>query len=113
MSKPMSICEILASADRHDGWLYLPPGPWTPETLGVFANSEKDADPLSPEPLPEIANAWKVTIDSETVEDIVLNAIDQLGQPCPSDLFEAFVHYVETDGFIVFSAGAPDGHDAQ
>lgn len=45
---------------------------------------------------------WKVTLDSATIEDIVINAHDQVDEPSVAQLLDAFVFYVENDAFILF-----------
>ena len=97
----VSIRRILEDPSEFSGWLYLPPQPWTLGTEGAFAPYTKDADPAS---IPAIAkqNGWGVTVDSDAIEDIVANAIDQVENPTIDQLFDAFLFYVDNDAFISF-----------
>jgi hypothetical protein len=45
---------------------------------------------------------WHVALDSATIEDIVINAHDQIDEPSAAQLFDAFVFYVDNDAFILF-----------
>ncbi|WP_258170584.1 DUF7716 domain-containing protein [Burkholderia cepacia] len=45
---------------------------------------------------------WQITLNSSTIEDIVINAHDQIDEPTLAQLFDAFVFYVENDAFILF-----------
>jgi hypothetical protein len=106
MDKLVSIRDVLSKTDVYDGWLYLPQKPWNLDTKGIFVKSDKNADPDSDDHIPKIVkeNNWKVTLDSEGIEDIIYNAEDQLGNPSIDQLFEAFLFYVENDAFIEFDA---------
>lgn len=104
MNQLVSIRDILQKKDVYDGWLYLPLKPWNLDTQGVFVKSDKNADPSSDDHIPEIVKKsnWKVTLDSEGIEDIISNAEDQLSSPTIENLFEAFLFYMENDAFIEF-----------
>ena len=75
--------------------------PWTPDTKGAFF---EDADDAEAAVAPAIATrpGWKVTLDSATIEDIVINAHDQVDEPSVAQLLDAFVFYVENDAFVLF-----------
>lgn len=96
----VTIRRILQDPSAFSGWLYLPSLPWTLQTEGVFAPDTKDPDE---EGIPEAAarNDWAVTLDSDTIEDIVANACEQVDEPTIDQLFEAFVFYHENDAFIL------------
>lgn len=101
----ISIREVLQEPEMHSGWLYLPEQPWTLETQGVFVVDDKDVDPdedLVPAIVQE--NNWQEVLDSDTIEDVVENAKAQVVSPTVSQLFEAFIYYVENDAFIDFGA---------
>lgn len=95
-----TIRRILQDPSAISGWLYLPPLPWTLETEGAFVPYTKDDDEYS---IPEAAkrNDWAVTLDSNTIEDIVENACDQVSEPTIDQLFEAFAFYYQNDAFIL------------
>lgn len=97
----VSLERILEEPSEFSGWLYLPPQPWTLRTEGVFAPYTKDSDPAN---IPAIAkkNGWGVTLDSDAIEDIVANAVDQIENPTIDQLFDAFLFYVDNDAFISF-----------
>ncbi|NTX27070.1 hypothetical protein HT746_07985 [Burkholderia pyrrocinia] len=96
----VALKHILEHPGDFSGWLYLPPTPWTPDTEGAFSDDTKGAD----DAIPAIAiqPGWQVTLDSATIEDIVINAHDQIDEPTLAQLFDAFVFYVENDAFILF-----------
>ncbi|CAI8694041.1 hypothetical protein BTK96_004618 [Burkholderia pyrrocinia] len=97
----VSLKHILEHPGDFSGWLYLPPMPWTPDTEGAFSDDTKDADE---DTAPVIATqpGWQITLNSSTIEDIVINAHDQIDEPTLAQLFDAFVFYVENDAFILF-----------
>ncbi|MBN3734271.1 hypothetical protein [Burkholderia sp. Tr-20390] len=97
----VSLKYILEHPGDFSGWLYLPPMPWTLDTEGAFSEDTKDAED---EAVPAVARqpGWHVTLDSATIEDIVINAHDQIDEPSVAQLFDAFVFYVENDAFILF-----------
>ncbi|UXU89423.1 DUF7716 domain-containing protein [Burkholderia sp. S-53] len=99
----VSLKHILEHPGDFSGWLCLPPMPWTLETEGIFSEDTKDAD-TDEDTAPVIATqpGWQVTLDSATIEDIVINAHDQIDEPTLAQLFDAFVFYVENDAFILF-----------
>lgn len=96
-----SLKHILERPGDFAGWLYLPPMPWTLDTEGVFSEDTMDADD---DAVSAIANqpGWRITLDSATIEDIVINAHDQVDEPTVGQLLDAFVFYVENDAFILF-----------
>ncbi|MCA8258294.1 hypothetical protein LGM89_33960 [Burkholderia sp. AU31624] len=96
----VSLKHILERPGDFSGWLYLPPMPWTLDTEGAFSEDANDAED---EALPAIAchPGWQVTLDSATIEDIVINAHDQVDEPSVAQLFDAFVYYVDNDEFIL------------
>ena len=104
MTQLVFVRDILLKKAIYDGWLYLPSKPWSLDTQGVFVKSDKNADPSSDAHIPEIVrkNNWKVTLDSEGIEDIISNAEDQLANPTIENLFEAFLFYIDNDAFIGF-----------
>ncbi len=71
--------------------------PWTPDTEGEFIEDcrQAEADVTAPHP------GWRVTLNSATIEDIVINAHDQLDEPTVTQLLDAFVFYVCNDEFIL------------
>ncbi|UTV55203.1 DUF7716 domain-containing protein [Burkholderia arboris] len=92
---------ILERPGDFSGWLYLPPMPWALDTEGAFSDdTDGDADAA----VPAIARqpGWRVTLDGATIEDIVINAHDQIDEPSMAQLFDAFVFYIENDAFILF-----------
>ncbi|AJY19379.1 hypothetical protein UA19_02849 [Burkholderia multivorans] len=44
---------------------------------------------------------WRVTLNSATIEDIVINAHDQVDEPTATQLFDAFTFYVDNEDFIL------------
>jgi len=97
----VSLKHILEHPGDFSGWLCLPPMPWTLDTEGAFSDDTKDADE---DTAPVIATqpGWQITLGSSTIEDIVINAHDQIDEPTLAQLFDAFVFYVENDAFILF-----------
>ncbi|KWB42429.1 hypothetical protein WL37_20170 [Burkholderia ubonensis] len=96
----VSLKRILEQPGDFSGWLYLPPTPWTLDTVGAFAPDTTDSDE---DTVPDIAKqpGWRITLDSATIEDIVINAHEQVDDPGILQLFDAFVYYVENDAFIL------------
>ncbi|RQT84249.1 DUF7716 domain-containing protein [Burkholderia cepacia] len=93
--------DILERPGDFSGWLCLPPMPWTLETEGAFSDAiEGDEDAA----VPAVARqpGWQVTLDSAAIEEIVINAHDQIDEPSMAQLFDAFVFYIENDAFILF-----------
>lgn len=97
----VSLKHILERPGDFSGWLYLPPTPWTLDTEGAFSEDTKDA---GDDAVSAIARqpGWHVSLDSATIEDIVINAHDQIDEPSAAQLFDAFVFYVDNDAFILF-----------
>ncbi|AXF19439.1 hypothetical protein CUJ89_02195 [Burkholderia pyrrocinia] len=95
-----SLKHILERPGDFAGWLYLPPMPWTLDTEGAFS---EDATDVEDDVVPAIATqpGWQITLDSVTIEDIVINAHDQVDEPSVAQLLDAFVFYVENDAFIL------------
>lgn len=93
--------QILERPGDFSGWLYLPPMPWTLDTAGAFSEDTGADEGIA---VPAIArqSGWQVTLDSATIEDIVINAHDQIDEPSMAQLFDAFVFYIENDAFILF-----------
>ncbi|WP_347401970.1 DUF7716 domain-containing protein [Burkholderia ambifaria] len=91
---------ILEHPGDFSGWLCLPPTPWTLDTEGAFT---EDADHTEADMPPATAPrpGWRVTLNSATIEHIVINAHDQVDEPTVAQLFDAFVFYVDNDEFIL------------
>jgi hypothetical protein len=100
----LKLRDVLSGKSRHDGWLYMPSRPWGLDTECVFVQSDKDAEPGSKEHLPDsvVSGGWQPILDSESIEDIIFNAEDQLGSPTMNQLLNAFLYYVENDAFLEF-----------
>ncbi|KWE62664.1 hypothetical protein WL78_26570 [Burkholderia ubonensis] len=96
----VSLKRILEQPGDFSGWLYLPPTPWTLDTVGAFAPDTTDPDE---DTVPDIAKqpGWRITLDSATIESVVINAHEQVDDPGILQLFDAFVYYVENDAFIL------------
>ncbi|MBR8237541.1 hypothetical protein K6W26_17490 [Burkholderia sp. AU42008] len=97
----VSLHHILERPGDFSGRLYLPPMPWTLDTEGVFFEDADDAE-ADAAPVVAVQSSWKVTLDSATIEDIVIDAHDQIDEPSVAQLLDAFVFYVENDAFILF-----------
>ena len=82
------------------GWLCLPPMPWTLDTQCAFTESADHTEAAMP-PATAPQPGWRVTLNSATIEDIVINAHDQVDEPTVAQLFDAFVFYVDNDEFIL------------
>ncbi|KWF20356.1 hypothetical protein [Burkholderia pseudomultivorans] len=97
----VSLKHILERPGDFSGWLYLPPMPWTLDTEGAFSEDPPDAED---DAVPALARqpGWQITLDSATIEDIVINAHDQIDEPSIAQLLDAFSFYVENDAFILF-----------
>ncbi|KVT64586.1 hypothetical protein WK56_32305 [Burkholderia ubonensis] len=100
LATEVSLKRILEQPGDFSGWLYLPPTPWTLDTVGAFAPDTTDPDE---DTVPDIAKqpGWRIALDSATIEDIVINAHEQVDDPGILQLFDAFVYYVENDAFIL------------
>lgn len=96
----VSLQLILERPGDFSGWLHLPPMPWTLNTEGAFAPYSDDPDE---DTVPDVAkqHGWRITLDSATIEDVVINAHDQVDDPSFAQLLDAFVFYVENDAFIL------------
>ncbi|PRG17775.1 DUF7716 domain-containing protein [Burkholderia multivorans] len=97
VSTAVSLKRVLEYPGDFSGWLCLPPMPWTPDTEGEFIEDSRqaEADVTAPHP------GWRVTLNSTTIEEIVINAHDQVDEPSIAQLFDAFVVYLENDEFIL------------
>lgn len=97
----VSLQHILERPGDFSGWLYLPPMPWTLDTEGAFSDDTGGDEEIA---VPDIArqSGWQITLDSATIEDIVINAHDQIDEPSMGQLFDAFVFYIENDAYILF-----------
>ncbi|MCA8282937.1 hypothetical protein LGN21_25445 [Burkholderia cepacia] len=101
LTTEVSLKQILETPGDFSGWLYLPPMPWTLDTAGTFlADAQHAEDDVST----SIAQQpdWSVTLNSATIEDVVINAHDQVDEPSVAQLLDAFVFCVENDAFILF-----------
>ncbi|WP_176158215.1 DUF7716 domain-containing protein [Burkholderia multivorans] len=95
-----SLKHILERPGDFSGRLCLPSMPWTLDTEGAFiedANLTEDSTPPAIAPHPD----WRATLNSTTIEEIVINAHDQVDEPSIAQLFDAFVFYLENDEFIL------------
>lgn len=95
-----SLKHILEHPGDFSGWLCLPQIPWTLDTEGVFIEDADDteaATPATTSPHPD----WRVTLNSTTIEHIVINAHDQVDEPTVTQLLDAFVFYVDNEDFIL------------
>jgi len=99
----VTIREVLEQKGEFFGWLFLPSKPWTLDTNGLFIQEDKDSDPSEPFP-PIIVEPCRLSavLDWASIEDIVLNAKEQVGRPSVDNLFKAFIFYIENDAFITF-----------
>lgn len=97
VSTAVSLKHVLEHPGDFSGWLCLPPMPWTPDTEGEFIEDRKqaEADVAARQP------HWRITLNSTTIEQIVINAHDQVDEPSVMQLFDAFVFYVDNDDFIL------------
>ncbi|MBR8335529.1 hypothetical protein KDW69_28150 [Burkholderia ambifaria] len=95
-----SLKHILEHPGDFSGWLCLPPTPWTLDTEGAFTESADHTEAGTP-PATAPQPGWRVTLNSATIEDIVINAHDQVDEPTVAQLFDAFVFYVDNDEFIL------------
>lgn len=96
----VSLQHILEHPGDFSGWLCLPPMPWTLDTEGAFIEAADDTEadpPLTTAHQP----GWRVTLKGATIEDIVINAHDQVDEPSVTQLLDAFVFYVDNDEFIL------------
>ncbi|WP_230939057.1 hypothetical protein [Burkholderia vietnamiensis] len=67
---------------------------------GEFAEGTAHAEGATP-PATAPLEGWRVTLNSATIEDIVINAHDQVDEPSIAQLLDAFVFYVDNDEFIL------------
>lgn len=76
---------------------------WTLDTIGSFKDDSSNYAPDSEEYLPlEVKDgSWIVTLDTATIEDIVLNVKDQKENATVDDLLIAFIYYFENDAFLI------------
>ncbi|HEM8493985.1 hypothetical protein DN581_25700 [Burkholderia multivorans] len=93
----VSLKQVFEHPGDFTGWLYLPPTPWTFDTEGGFVEDAKD-DAVS---IAATRPGWQITLNSTTIEEIVINAHDQVDEPSIAQLFDAFVFYLENDEFIL------------
>jgi hypothetical protein len=99
----VTIRETLDKGNVFSGWLYLPKQPWNLDTQGIFLKEDRDADPFGPFP-PVILDACQLSeaLDAAGIEDVIINAQNQINNPTTEDLFKAFLFYMENDTFIEF-----------
>ncbi|MBA9901911.1 DUF7716 domain-containing protein [Burkholderia cepacia] len=101
LTTEVSLKQILETPGDFSGWLYLPPMPWTLDTVGAFSEDAQHAEDDATSSI-ALQAGWSVTLNSATIEDIVINAHDQIDEPSIAQLLDAFVFYVENDEFILF-----------
>lgn len=81
------------------GFLYLPMDEvWQLQTrCAVLAKSDSDG-------VPDLAqqHGLSYALEMASVQEIVVNARGQLGEPTVDQLFEAFLFYYDHDAFITF-----------
>jgi hypothetical protein len=101
MDTYVALREILTNPGSFDGWLYLPPEPWTLETKGIFINLD-DVLPGELEPLPDLVRAqkWQQTLDVASIEDVIEYARTQNPSVTTQELLQAFVYYTKNDAFM-------------
>jgi hypothetical protein len=87
----------------YRGWLFLPPQPWTLETVGVFFDLDKNAG-AEVDQTPEDIQSKKLTLtlDSNLIEDVISNARAQRPDVTIDELLAAFTYYVNNDAFLRF-----------
>ncbi|MBY4696642.1 hypothetical protein K6W21_21470 [Burkholderia latens] len=95
-----SLKHILEHPGDFSGWLCMPPMPWTLETVGEFTDAAAGAESTAP-PATAPHPGWRVTLNSTTIEDVVINAHDQVDEPSVAQLLDAFVFYVDNEEFIL------------
>lgn len=95
-----SLKHILEHPGDFHGWLCLPPMPWTLDTEGAFIEDAAHAEGTTP-PATAPQPGWRLTLNSATIEDIVINAHDQVDEPSAVQLLDAFVFYVDNEEFIL------------
>ena len=95
IATPASLKHILEHPGDFSGWLCLPPMPWTLDTEGAFTEDADSTEAIALQP------GWRITLNSATIEDIVINAHDQVDEPSIAQLLDAFVYYIENDEFIL------------
>jgi len=85
------------------GWLYLPVGQWTLESQGIFFDPDINARP-GVDQTPDVieANNWKLTLDTDLIDQIIFNAKAQKSDATIEELFQAFVYYYTNDAFLKF-----------
>jgi hypothetical protein len=99
----VSIREVLEqqSEGQFEGWLYLPPPPWTLATEGIFMMEDINADPNEKFP-PLLLAPCNLTpaLDAAGIEDVIAYAEQKIANPSTEKLFESFKFYVENDAFL-------------
>jgi hypothetical protein len=101
-----SLINILkrASNGLEEGWLYLPEGQtWNHEVEGVIIDIDELKDSEigeDEEPLVAKDKGLVCTLDSATIEDIVLAAQDLKPVLTNELLFESFRYYYDNDAFL-------------
>lgn len=103
----ISLRDVLLYPNKNpETWFCLPPysSEWTINTKGIFSLDSFDFPPDSDDFLPvQVKNhGWIETLDGASIEDIVINANNQLENPSIDQLFQAFIYYFENDAFLVF-----------
>ena len=90
---------------NFEGYLYLPNGPWSLATEGLFIEEDIDADPKVKFP-PAVLDACKLkpTLEAAGVEDVIAYARQQSPDCTLEQLLRSFVFYVENDAFLDFEA---------
>ena len=106
MMNLISIRDVLLHPEKNANWFYLPPNPneWNLDTKGIFSLDSSDFPPDSDDYLPEQVktDGWIGTLDGASIEDVIDYVNNQLDNPSPDQLLEAFIFYYENDAFLDF-----------
>lgn len=95
--------EVLGQSGNgaYEGWLYLPEGPWSLASEGIFIDEDLDADPNAKFP-PGILDCCNLTpiLEAAGIEDVIDYARQQSPNCSLEQLLESLTYYVENDAFL-------------
>jgi hypothetical protein len=87
----------------YRGWLFLPPQPWALETEGIFFDPDKNNRSQTDQTPEEIrSKQLALTLDSDSIEDVIFNARAQRPDGTIEELLAAFTYYFNNDAFMKF-----------
>lgn len=96
--------DVLENPEKFSGWLYSKSDMLYLDSDVIFYVAGIDLTPEAEKQEREklLASGWFSRISSEDIEDVVINASEQLVDPAMDELLKAINYYLVNDAFIEF-----------